>query len=95
MMQYTASQVGTLVRNTRRALGVSQRDLALTSGTGQRFISELEGGKATCQLGKVLLVLHTLGIQCHFRPPVDIETFSGNGAVTATSADNGDGSGWG
>jgi y4mF family transcriptional regulator len=45
---------------------VTQQDLALTSGTGQRFISDLENGKETCQLGKVLTVLHTLGIEIQF-----------------------------
>jgi HTH-type transcriptional regulator / antitoxin HipB len=34
----------------------------MTSGTGLRFIIELEKGKPTCQLGKALTVLNTLGI---------------------------------
>ena len=41
----------------------TQRELALTSGTGIRFIVELEQGKATCQIGKVLAVLQTLGLR--------------------------------
>lgn len=44
-------------------MGVTQKILALTSGTGMRFIIDLEKGKPTCQLGKVLTVLHTLGLQ--------------------------------
>jgi len=61
-MKYTPKQIGQLVKTARKTLGVTQKDLALTSGTGLRFIIELEQGKATCQIGKVLTVLHTLGI---------------------------------
>ncbi len=68
-MKYTPEQIGELVRKTRKALGVTQENLALTSGTGLRFIIDLEKGKATCQLGKVLTVIHTLGIKLDFTPP--------------------------
>jgi predicted transcriptional regulator len=48
---------------------VTQRDLALGAGTGLRFVVDLEQGKATCQLGKVLQVLNTLGIVVTLTPP--------------------------
>jgi len=48
---------------------VTQADLALTSGTGLRFIIDLEKGKPTCQIGKVLSVLQTLGIETLLNPP--------------------------
>lgn len=63
LKQYTAAEIGQLVRETRKNLGVTQRNLALTSGTGLRFIIELEQGKPTCQLEKVLTVLRTLGLK--------------------------------
>lgn len=69
-MRYTPAQIGAVIRSTRKALGVTQRDLALTSGTGLRFIIELEKGKETCELGKALRVLHTLGIEMTLSPPV-------------------------
>ena len=69
MMMTNTIQVGKLVRETRKALGATQKDLALTSGTGLRFIIELEKGKPTCQFGKVLTVLKTLGIATHMRLP--------------------------
>jgi HTH-type transcriptional regulator/antitoxin HipB len=59
---YDSIEIGKTVRSTRKKLGVTQRELALTSGTGLRFIVELEQGKSTCQLGKALTVLKTLGI---------------------------------
>jgi len=68
-MTYTTEQLGALIRDTRKSIGATQKDLALTSGTGLRFISDLEKGKSTCQFGKVLTVLHTLGIVLNFTPP--------------------------
>jgi HTH-type transcriptional regulator/antitoxin HipB len=68
-MKYTPQQIGQLVKKARKTLGVTQKDLALTSGTGLRFIVELEQGKPTCQIGKVLTVLHTLGITVQLTPP--------------------------
>jgi len=41
----------------------------MTSGTGLRFIIELEKGKPTCQLSKVLTVLNTLGITIKLTSP--------------------------
>ena len=78
-MKITAKQIGERVKATRKSLGVTQKDLAMTSGTGLRFIIELEKGKPTCQLGKVLTVVNTLGITIKMTPPggesanVDIE----------------------
>ena len=68
-MKYTPQQIGQLVKKARKTLGVTQKDLALTSGTGLRFIIELEQGKPTCQIGKVLTVLHTLGITLQLTLP--------------------------
>ena len=68
-IKYTAKQIGEIVKRTRKNLGVTQADLALTSGTGLRFIIELERGKPTCQLEKTLTVLHTLGIRIELHLP--------------------------
>lgn len=68
-MKYTPADIGKLIRETRKKLGVTQKALALTSGTGLRFIIELEKGKETCEIGKVLTVLQTLGIRMSLTPP--------------------------
>jgi HTH-type transcriptional regulator/antitoxin HipB len=68
-LKYTPAQIGVLIRDTRRSLGVTQKDLALTSGTGLRFIIDLEKGKETCEIGKALHVLQTLGIKMKLTPP--------------------------
>ncbi len=67
-MKYTPEKIGEIVQAARKHLRVTQKDLAMTSGTGLRFIIELEKGKPTCQLGKVLTVLQTLGIKMEVHP---------------------------
>lgn len=68
-MMLTPQQIGALVRESRKGLKVTQKDLALTSGTGLRFIIDLEKGKETCQIGKVLTVLQTIGVKVTLTPP--------------------------
>ena len=70
-IKYTAKEIGEIVRRTRKSLGVTQKNLALTSGTGLRFIIELEHGKPTCELQKTLTVLQTLGVRLELHPPTD------------------------
>jgi HTH-type transcriptional regulator / antitoxin HipB len=69
LMQYTPQDIGKIVRETRKKLNVTQKDLALTSGTGLRFVIELEKGKPTCEIGKALTVVQTLGIRITLTPP--------------------------
>lgn len=68
-MRYTSAQIGALIRDTRKKMGVTQKNLALTSGTGMRFIIDLEKGKETCEIGKALAILNTLGIKITLTPP--------------------------
>jgi y4mF family transcriptional regulator len=68
-LKYTTQQIGRTIRATRKKLGVTQKDLALTSGTGLRFVIDLERGKETCEIGKALTVLQTLGIRLALTPP--------------------------
>jgi HTH-type transcriptional regulator / antitoxin HipB len=74
-MRLTAKKLGELVKTARQRMGVTQRALALTSGTGLRFIVDLEKGKPTCQLGKALAVVNTLGVEIALKlPPADKAT---------------------
>lgn len=70
-MKYTPALLGELIRNTRTGMGLTQEKVAMTAGTGLRFIVDLEKGKPTCQIGKALLVLNTLGIQMTLTSPVE------------------------
>lgn len=74
---FTTKQLGQLIKKTRKDLGITQSDLALTSGTGLRFIIDLEKGKPTCQLEKTLIVLHMLGIKISFTPPITQDNKNG------------------
>ena len=56
-------QIGVAIRARRKQLKVTQKDLAMTCGTGLRFIIDLEKGKPTCQIGKILQVLQALGLK--------------------------------
>lgn len=54
--------IGTLIRTTRKAQGLSQSELAGVANTGVRLISDLENGKGTIQICKLLNVLNALGL---------------------------------
>ncbi len=57
----TPQHLGDAVRSARKALGLTQPQLALAAGVGIRFIVDLEAGKPTVRLENVLRVLQALG----------------------------------
>lgn len=61
-------QLGLVVRTRRRRDGLTQAALADLSGVGTRFLSDLENGKPTLEIGKVLQVLDCLGVELCARP---------------------------
>ena len=65
--------LGRKVRGLRRAQKITQAQLAGLANTGVRFISDLENGKETCHIGKMLRVLETLGVDMLIRSPSDKE----------------------
>lgn len=58
-----AHTFGSLIRSRRQALAMSQDQLALATGVGRRFLIELEAGKASCHLGRGLVVAEALGLR--------------------------------
>ena len=68
---HSSKELGKAIRDLRRSQGVTQAQLAGLSNTGVRFISDLENGKETCQLGKILHVLATLGVDVFIQSPYD------------------------
>jgi HTH-type transcriptional regulator / antitoxin HipB len=60
--------IGRAIRRKRRELGVTQAEVAGLAGVGVRFLSELENGKPTAELGKVLRVLGRLGLELWVLP---------------------------
>lgn len=84
-MKYTSQQIGRTIRDTRKKLGVTQKDLALTSGTGLRFVIDLEKGKETCEIGKALRILQTLGIKLTLTPPATTASTTTTTTTTTTT----------
>jgi HTH-type transcriptional regulator/antitoxin HipB len=60
--------VGRLIRARRRQIGWSQETLAERVHTTRRWISEIEHGKPTAEIGLVLATLQTLGIALRVEP---------------------------
>lgn len=58
-----SKNLGILIRGERKAQGLTQEQLAGLTGTGIRFIRELEAGKESCQLGRALHVMAVLGLR--------------------------------
>lgn len=54
--------LATLIKTKRKEQKLTQPQLAGLCNVGVRFIVDLEAGKETCQIGKVLHVLDMLGI---------------------------------
>lgn len=60
-------RLGAAVRARRRALRLKQAELASLAGVGLAFLYELEHGKSTLRIDKVLAVLTVLGLELHVR----------------------------
>lgn len=61
--------LGLLIRKARERRDQSQQNFADLAGVGRRFVSELENGKATLELGKVLKVMRAAGLSIFARNP--------------------------
>ncbi|MCL2713146.1 MAG: helix-turn-helix domain-containing protein [Alphaproteobacteria bacterium] len=59
----SVQDLGAIIRQRRKTLGLTQLQLAERCGVGTRFIGELEGGKNSAHLGKALLVVQEVGLQ--------------------------------
>lgn len=65
----TVDELGKQIRSVRKSLQLTQSELAMTANTAPRFISDLENGKVTCEIGKALHVLQSLGIRVELLNP--------------------------
>jgi len=61
----TAANIGAAIRKKRKEDGLTLADAAALCGVGYRFLSDLENGKPTVQMGKVLQVLTALGLDLY------------------------------
>lgn len=59
---YFASDIGKIIKEERKRQNLTQAQLAGFCNVGVTFLSNLENGKESAELGKTLNVLMTLGI---------------------------------
>jgi transcriptional regulator with XRE-family HTH domain len=59
----SAADLGHVVRATRKAQGLRLDDAAAFAGVGPVFAGDVERGKPTVQLGRVLRLLEQLGLK--------------------------------
>ena len=63
----SVAELGKLIKSSRKEQGLTQADLAISANVGVRFIVDLENGKETAQIGKVLQVCQMLGLELEFK----------------------------
>lgn len=56
-------EIGTLIRNRRQTLRVTQQALSEMSGVSVRMIKAIEGGYANPSVGTLEKILNVLGLQ--------------------------------
>jgi len=64
----TPDELGRLIRLKRKEVGVRQEVAAGMAGVGTKFLSQLENGKETAELGKTLQVLRKMGLDVYIFP---------------------------
>lgn len=74
---YSGEQIGAIIRERRRTLGLTQQNLAEMLGCSQRWVWELEQGKENIYLKRLLRLCRELGIK--LTAEVDIEVGGGDG----------------
>lgn len=60
---FKTEDISSIIKNRRKSLNLTQAECAAFCGVGIRFFSELENGKQSLQLGKVMQVLKMLGLK--------------------------------
>lgn len=54
--------LGSAIKERRKELNYTQKFLSDVTGLSSSFISDLEHGKETTEIGKVLFLINTLGL---------------------------------
>lgn len=60
---YTAASAGPAIRHYRKEAGLTQEQLADMAGLNRSYLSELEQGKETEQMRRILRLLKLLGVR--------------------------------
>ena len=57
------TEIGALIRDQRKRLGLDQRELAARVGVSRQWVIEVEHGKQRAELGLILKTLQALGVR--------------------------------
>lgn len=60
---HSTEDIGKAIRTKRKSDGLTQVDAAALCGVGARFLGELERGKESAQIGKVIRIVQRLGLE--------------------------------
>ena len=64
----SSQDIGRIIKLKRKEVGIKQDVAAGISGVGTKFLSQLENGKETAELGKTLQVLRKMGLDVFIYP---------------------------
>lgn len=64
----TPLALGALIRERRKASGTTLVDAAALAGVSVRFLHEVEHGKRTASIGKLLQILERIGLEVWVLP---------------------------
>lgn len=64
----TTSELGAIIRAFRKSQHLTLEKVSDISNLSMRFLSELERGKETAELGKTLAALNNLGLEILIQP---------------------------
>jgi transcriptional regulator with XRE-family HTH domain len=63
----SVEELGSCIRLKRKSLGMTLQTVSGLTGIGYRYLSELERGKESAEIGKALRVMRYLGLQIAVR----------------------------
>ena len=62
MLVNDSISLGQTIRNRRKKLSYTQRYISEITGFSMSFLSDLENGKPTCEIGKTMHLMNLLGL---------------------------------
>ena len=67
----SSEELGMVLRAVRKSSGIRQDDLAALVGVSKQFTADVEHGKPTAQIGRVMKLLAHLGLSITLNVPED------------------------
>ena len=64
-------KLGEYIKRVRKTQQLTQADLAIAANVGVRFLVDLENGKKTAQIEKIINVCNALGIVIDMKSPFE------------------------